>query len=95
MTSAVAHDSRPFEGLLDPKNTASKVWAEPLKVPTMRSVVGIAAEGDTAYRSAKNKAAMAKRGRVSMVHFRKPKGRSLPANHARANAARSVVRSNH
>ena len=75
MTSAAAHDSRPFEGLLDPKNTASKVWA------------------DTAYRSAKNEAAVAKRGRVSMVHFRKPKGRSLPANHANANAARSAVRS--
>lgn len=36
---------------------------------------------------------MAKRGRVSMVHFRKPKGRPLPARHARANAARSAVRS--
>jgi IS5 family transposase len=75
VTSAAAHDSRPFEGLLDPKNTASKVWA------------------DTAYRSARNEAAMAKRGRISMVHFRKPKGRPLPANHAKANAARSAVRS--
>lgn len=75
VTSAAAHDSRPFEGLLDPNNTASKVWA------------------DTAYRSAKNEAAMAKRGRVSMVHFRKPKGRPLPARHAKANAARSAVRS--
>ena len=27
VTSAAAHDRRPFEGLLDPKNTASKVWA--------------------------------------------------------------------
>jgi len=75
VTSAAAHDSRPFEGLLDPKNTASKVWA------------------DTAYRSARNEAAMAKRGRISMVHFRKPKGRPLPARHAKANAARSAVRS--
>ena len=40
VTSAAAHDSRPFEGLLDPNNTASKVWAEPRKAPTARSVVG-------------------------------------------------------
>jgi IS5 family transposase len=26
-TSAAAHDSRPFEGLLDPNNTGAKVWA--------------------------------------------------------------------
>lgn len=75
VTSAAAHDSRPFEGLLDPNNTASKVWA------------------DTAYRSARNAAAMAKRGRISMIHFRKPKGRPLPTHHAAANAARSKVRS--
>src|ERR1043166_4786751 len=65
VTSAAAHDSRSFEALLDPNNTASKVWA------------------DTAYRSARNEAAMAKRSRVSMVHFRKPKGRPLPAQHAK------------
>lgn len=75
VTSAAAHDSRPFEGLLDPKNTASKVWA------------------DTAYRSARNEAAMTKRRLVSTVHFRKPKGRPLPTHHATANAARSTVRS--
>lgn len=75
VTSAAAHDSRPFEGLLDPKNTASRVWA------------------DTAYRSRRNEAAMAKRRLMSMVHFRKPKGRPLPAHHAKANAARSTVRS--
>ena len=28
VTNAAAHDSRPFEGLLDPRNTASKVWAD-------------------------------------------------------------------
>jgi transposase, IS5 family len=27
-TSAAAHDSRPFEGLLDPKNTGARVWAD-------------------------------------------------------------------
>lgn len=75
VTSAAAHDSRPFEGLLDPKNTASQVWA------------------DTAYRSKRNEAAMAKRRLISKVHFRKPKGKPLPERHARANAARSAVRS--
>lgn len=75
VTSAAAHDSRPFEGLLDPNNTAARVWA------------------DTAYRSQKNETAMARRGLVSMVHFRKPRGKSLPPQHAKANAARSAVRS--
>jgi IS5 family transposase len=75
VTHAAAHDSRPFEGLLDPDNTAARVWA------------------DTAYRSRKNEAAMARRGLVSMVHFRKPRGKKLPEHHARANAARSAVRS--
>jgi len=51
VTSAAAHDSKPFEGLLDPRNTALPVWA------------------DTAYRSKRNEAAMAKRGLVSQVHF--------------------------
>lgn len=75
VTSAAAHDSRPFEDLLDPNNTASKVWA------------------DTAYRSKRNEEAMARRFLTSMVHFRKPKGKPLPGPHARANAARSAVRS--
>ncbi|WP_426386883.1 IS5 family transposase [Sphingobium sp. R-21] len=74
-TSAAAHDSRPFEGLLDPKNTDARVWA------------------DTAYRSKRNEAAMRKRRLISRVHFRKPKGKPLPPHHARANAARSPVRS--
>lgn len=51
-----AHDSRPFDGLLDPKNTGSRVWAIPL--------IGQPA----------TKRQMAKRGRISMVHFRKRKG---------------------
>ena len=36
---------------------------------------------------------MVRRGRVSRVRFRKPKGPPLPAHHAKANAARSAVRS--
>ncbi len=48
---------------------------------------------DTAYRSARNEEHMERHGFVSMVHFRKPKGRSMPAHHRKANAARSKVRS--
>lgn len=46
-----------------------------------------------AYRSKANEAAIAAVGRRSMVHFRKPKGRSMPGPHQRANRARSAVRS--
>ncbi|WP_210211575.1 transposase, partial [Azospirillum griseum] len=48
---------------------------------------------DSAYRSKANEAAIAAAGRRSMVHFRKPKGRSMPKPHQRANRARSMVRS--
>lgn len=48
---------------------------------------------DTAYRSAKNEAAIRRAKLKSMIHFRKPKGRPMPAPHRRANAARSKVRS--
>lgn len=47
---------------------------------------------DTAYRSAKNEALLAKRGFVSHIHRRKPKGRPMPTRTARANAAKSKVR---
>jgi transposase, IS5 family len=48
---------------------------------------------DTAYRSAANERAIAKAGRRSMIHFRKPKGRPMSGPHQRANRARSKVRS--
>lgn len=47
---------------------------------------------DTAYRSAANERAIEAAGRVSMVHFRKPRGQTMPAAHRSANRARSVVR---
>ena len=47
---------------------------------------------DTAYRSQANERAIEAAGRVSMVHFRKPRGRPMPAVHRTANRARSVVR---
>jgi transposase, IS5 family len=48
---------------------------------------------DTAYRSKTNEAALETAGRRSMIHFKKPKGRSMPRQHRRANRARSAVRS--
>jgi IS5 family transposase len=48
---------------------------------------------DTAYRSNKNEAVMARNGFTSKVHFRKPPGKPLSEQRARANAARSKVRS--
>ncbi len=47
---------------------------------------------DTAYRSAKNEALLAGRGLVSRIHRKKPKGKPMPANVARANGRKSKVR---
>jgi len=74
-TDAAAHDgARLREGLIDPNNTASDVWA------------------DTAYRSAANEAFLAKSGKVSRIHYKKPKGRPMPKSIARGNAAKSRIR---
>ena len=48
---------------------------------------------DTAYRSKKNEDWLRKMGRVSRIHQRKPKGRPMPKRTARANGAKSKVRS--
>jgi IS5 family transposase len=47
---------------------------------------------DIAYRSAENERYLAGIHRVSRTHRRKPRGRSMARHHARANAAKSVVR---
>lgn len=75
VTDAAAHDgARLREGLIDPANTASEVWA------------------DTAYRSAANEAFLARAGKVSRIHHKKPKGRPMPKPLARGNATKSQVR---
>jgi IS5 family transposase len=75
VTDAAAHDgARLREGLIDPNNTASDVWA------------------DSAYRSAENERFLARIGKVSRIHRRKPKGRPMPRRTARANAKKSAVR---
>jgi IS5 family transposase len=48
---------------------------------------------DTAYRSAKNEAVLARRGLVSRIHRKKPQGRPMPVLTRRANARKSAVRS--
>jgi transposase, IS5 family len=47
---------------------------------------------DTAYRSAKNEAMLKRRGFVSRIHRKKPKGRPMPDAIRRANAAKSKIR---
>ena len=48
---------------------------------------------DTAYRSAKNEAMLARRGFVSRIHRKKPPGRLMPDRMRIANAQKSKVRS--
>lgn len=48
---------------------------------------------DTAYRSAKNEAMLARRGFVSRIHRKKPQGRPMPERVRIANAQKSKVRS--
>jgi transposase, IS5 family len=48
---------------------------------------------DTAYRSSTNETYLQRHGRVSRIHRKKPRGKPMPANVARANAQRSKIRS--
>ncbi len=48
---------------------------------------------DTAYRSAKNEAHLAKQGLVSRIHVKKPKGKPMPVHTRIANGRKSRVRS--
>jgi len=47
---------------------------------------------DTAYRSKANEVFLEKHGRVSRIHVKKPKGKAMPGNIRRGNAAKSKVR---
>uniref|UniRef100_UPI002013AF46 transposase n=1 Tax=Gluconobacter cerinus TaxID=38307 RepID=UPI002013AF46 len=94
-TDAAASDGvRLREGLLDKTNTAaSSVWAKPFRLPSMLSIDGIMAEGDTAYRSKANEDFMEKQGFVSKVHRKKPHLKPMPRHMQRSNAGKSVIRS--
>ena len=75
VTDAAAHDgARLREGLIDPANTASDVWA------------------DTAYRSAANEEYLARHGRRSRIHHKKPRGKPMPAHIACGNRTKSRIR---
>jgi IS5 family transposase len=54
---------------------------------------GSAVFADTAYRSKANERHLASNGLVSRIHRKKPKGKPMPVNVARANGAKSKVRS--
>ena len=58
-----------------------------------RANTGSGVWADTAYRSKANEQHLAQRGFVSLIHRRKPPGRPMPANVARANGAKSKIRS--
>ena len=57
-----------------------------------RANTGSAVWADTAYRSKANEQHLAQRGFVSRIHRKKPPGRPMPRNVARANGAKSMVR---
>jgi IS5 family transposase len=48
---------------------------------------------DTAYRSVKNEAMLARRGFISRIHRKKPKSKTMPERTRLANAQKSKVRS--
>jgi transposase, IS5 family len=65
------------------------------QLPDVLSKDAFASEvwADTAYRTANNEKTLADAGRKSMIHFRRKPGKDLTVQQARANAARSKVRS--
>ncbi len=63
------------------------------RLPAPISPANTASGYDTAYRSKKNEAFLAKGMFTSHIHQRKPQLRAMPERIARANAKRSVVRS--
>nr|WP_249197414.1 IS5 family transposase [Gluconobacter wancherniae] len=71
----------------------SSVWAKPFRLPSMLSIDGIMAEGDTVYRSKANEDFMDKEGFVSKVHRKKPHLKPMPRHIQKSNAGKSVIRS--
>jgi transposase, IS5 family len=64
-----------------------------LEVVLDRNNLASSVWADTAYRSAKNEAMLARRGFVSQIHRKKPQGKPMPDHVARGNATKSVIRS--
>lgn len=82
VTGAAAHDgARLREGLIDPDNTVSDVWAGDRR----------SAKDQSACRPAEKERSLTRIGKVSRIHGRKPQGRPMPRRTARGNAKRSAV----
>ncbi|MEL6773226.1 MAG: IS5 family transposase [Pseudomonadota bacterium] len=71
---------------------ASAADGRQLRRLVSRKNTGSEVWADSAYRSQKNEAWLAKRLLVSRIHRRKPTGRPMPRNIARANAKKSAIR---
>ncbi len=71
---------------------ASRPDGAQLKDLVLRDILATGVFADSAYRSAKNEAFLAKHGLVSRIHRRKPKGRPMPAHVRRANIAYNMRR---
>src|SRR6056297_3657262 len=71
---------------------ASAADGRQLRRLVSRKNTGSEVWADSAYRSQKNEAWLARRLMVSRIHRRKPAGRSMPRNIARANAKKSAIR---
>ena len=82
-------------GLIRTWTTTDAARHDGAQLPSLldRANTGSGVWADTAYRSAKNEAHLAEAGFASRIHRRKPKGKPMPQRTARANAAKSEVRS--
>ena len=73
--------------------TSASAWdGAQLRNVLDRNNTGSTVWADTAYRSKKNEAWLARNGYVSDIHHKKPKGRPMSEAMARANGRRSKVR---
>ena len=87
---------------IDRRHGLIRTWAatdaarhDGAQLPNLTSKANTGSEvwADTAYRSKANEKHLADRQLVSRIHRKKPKGKPMPVNIARANAAKSKVRS--
>ena len=87
---------------IDRRHGLIRTWAatdaarhDGAQLPNLTSKANTGSEvwADTAYRSKANEKHLADYRLVSRIHRKKPKGRPMPVNIARSNAAKSEVRS--
>ncbi len=82
---------------IDRRHGLIRTWVatDAAQLPNLTSKANTGSEvfADTAYRSKANEKHLADNGLVSRIHRKKPKGKPMPSNVARANGAKSKVRS--